>query len=68
MAVVIVLATDWDDGDDPINYYGTDPDGCLDFNSQPAKPRSVLTLSGRKTLPDCEHGVEYDVVVCQVNP
>jgi len=66
MSVVVVLAADWDQKIDPITYYGTDEDGCLDFNSQPAKPLAVLKFKSRKPMTDCEHGVSYPAVVCDV--
>jgi hypothetical protein len=65
---VVVLAKEWDRGDDPVTFYGTDPEGCLDFSSQPAKPRAKLSVASRKTLEDCDHHVPYDVVVCTVKP
>jgi hypothetical protein len=63
---VVVLADDWDRHVDPVPYYSRDPDGCLDFNSAPAKPRFVLKLARRSSMQDCEHGVLYDVVICSV--
>jgi hypothetical protein len=63
---VVVLASDWDGVVNPVPYYTTDPDGCLDFNSSKAKSRSVLSEQSRKTLNDCARAVSYNVVICQV--
>jgi hypothetical protein len=65
---VIVLASDWDAGNDPVSYYASNTATCLNFNSSPAKPRSKLTPSRRTTMSDCVHGVVYNVVVCRVIP
>lgn len=65
MAIFVVLATSWDRGDDPVNYYSTNPNGCLNFSSAPRKPRSKLREIERGSLADCEYGVKYDVVVCK---
>jgi hypothetical protein len=66
MTTVIVLTSDWDNGDDPVSYYSTDPNTCLDFNSSAAKSRSALTEIRRCTMKDCEHGISYPVVICEV--
>ncbi len=68
MTVAVVLASDWDNKVDPITYYATDPTACLNFLSQPAKPRTKLTEQSRKNMSDCEHGVVYPVVICTVHP
>jgi len=61
---VVVLASDWDGGSDPVPYYIDGDKGCLDFNSSLAKPRPVLTELRRRSFKDCEHQVTYDCVVC----
>jgi len=66
MTKFIVLASDWDAGVDPVSYYSTDPNTCLDFNSSMAKSRSVLKETGRTTMKDCQHGVSYPVVICEL--
>jgi hypothetical protein len=68
LTTVVVLVTDWDNGDDPIAYYATDPDGCLDFHHAPKKPRAKLSVRTRKAMADCDHGVSYEVNVCDVQP
>ena len=62
---VVVLAADWHSGVDPVPYYSTDPDGCLDFSSRPLIPRARLQARAAAQMVDCEHGVRYDVVICE---
>ena len=68
MATILILKSDWDSGSDPVPYYATVPAACLNFNSSLMKSRQVLTnpRQGDDPVPDCEHGVEYDVVYCDV--
>lgn len=68
MEYVVVLAVDWKSKKDPIVYYSTTPrGGCLNLSSRPAIPRRILVEVERSVMPDCEHNVEYNVVICSVN-
>ncbi len=66
MAIVMVLANDWDGGVDPVPYYATDPGACLDFNSKLLKFRANLAEQGRLQMKDCANRVSYNVVKCGV--
>lgn len=66
MAGIYVLLSDWNSAKDPVPYYADVPSDCLDFNNRRAKPRPLLVPVGEEVLPDCEHGMPYDVVVCEV--
>jgi hypothetical protein len=60
-----VLAADWHSGRDPVPYFGQEPATCLDFSSRPCIPRALLRPVESVQMPDCEHGVEYAVVICE---
>lgn len=66
MEQVFVLPTDWNSAKDPVPYYGKPPETCLDFNNRRGKPRALLVATGVATYSDCEYGLPYDVVVCDV--
>jgi hypothetical protein len=66
MAEVLVLKSDWNSSKDPVPYYGVGGSNCLDFNSHSRKPRAALHAVGEVRLSDCEHGVDYEVVICEV--
>jgi hypothetical protein len=66
MSSVVVLASDWDSGVDPVPFYSEDPTACLDFDEVRLKPRAVLKRSRADKMRDCNHRVLYDVVVCEV--
>jgi hypothetical protein len=65
MAHIYVLRFDWGSAKDPVPYYGQAPGQCLDFNNRRAKPRGLLTPVEEAVIGDCEHGVPYEVVVCE---
>jgi len=66
---VIILANDWGNfALDPVPYYGTDPNGCLKFNSSPRIARNKLTEISSGNMNDCNSGTPYAVVICSVGP
>lgn len=64
----VVLASDWDSLADPVRIFGDDQSACIDFDNQGYKPRTVLRETSRKTMTDCEHGIQYHVVICDLRP
>ena len=64
---VFVLMSDWNSPKDPVPNYGAPPGQCLDFNNRRAKPRVLLVAVEELVLPDCEYGMGYDVVRCEVH-
>lgn len=65
---IFVLLSDWNSPKDPVPYYGAAPGECLDFNNRRAKPRAMLAAVDEVAIQDCEYGMPYQVVVCEVQP
>ena len=68
MEHIFVLSSDWNSPKDPVPFYGAAPRECLDFNNRRAKPRVLLAAVDEVAIPDCEYGLPYQVVVCEVQP
>jgi hypothetical protein len=63
---VFVLASDWDAGHDPVTTFPAD--SCLNLNNQTSMARNRLTETERKSVPDCDNNIPYNVALCQVTP
>jgi len=63
---LIVLEGDWSSGKDPVRCFRTTTARCLDLDDCTYKPRNALREVTRRQIPDCEHGIAYDVVLCSV--
>jgi hypothetical protein len=67
MATAIVFHDDWHSNEDPVPYYGDDPEGCYDERHKKTIARAKLKLNTVKYVPDCNHPERgQQVVVCDV--
>lgn len=68
MTRIAVLVDDWEGPADPVPYYAGDGEACLDFANVRVKPRAKLTNVGASSMPECETGNPYNVIICEVAP